>query len=155
MLAFKGTPSKKILNFLLKSSFLKKPPKSLDRNFLKTKFNYILNEKISLYDMVSTLSHFTVDCINLSLNFLPSYPKSIIISGGGYKNNYIMNLLRKKNKSKFYGKNEINIDTNFIESELIAFLSARSFYNLPITFKSTTGTKLNVSGGKIFYYKKP
>ena len=41
---------------------------------------------------------------------------------------------------------------DFIEAELIAFLSARSVYNLPFTFPSTTGVSIPSSGGKLYKY---
>ena len=59
----------------------------------------ILKEKISIFDMVSTLSYLTVECINLSLKSLPSYPKSVVISGGG--SIIIFSLFAQKLKSKF------------------------------------------------------
>ena len=49
----------------------------------------------------------------------------------------------------------MNIDGDFIESELIGYLSARTFYNLPITFSSTTGVVKDMCGGKIYFYKNP
>ena len=36
---------------------------------------------------------------------------------------------------------------DLIEAELISFLAARSHYNLPITFPSTTGVKEPMRGG--------
>ena len=41
---------------------------------------------------------------------------------------------------------------DYIESELIAYLSARSIYKLPITFPSTTGVLRPLSGGKLYNY---
>lgn len=153
---FQGSPSIKIINYLLQHPFFKKkPPKSLDRNFLKIAFNKVLKEKISIYDMVSTLSHFTVECIKLSLDFLPLYPKSIIISGGGSNNKYLTHLLISELKTTILTDKDLNVDTDFIEAELVAFLSARTYYNLPITFKSTTGVNKDISGGEIYNYKKP
>ena len=43
-----------------------------------------------------------------------------------------------------------DLDPDFIESELIAFLTARRFYNLPITFPETTGVSKPSIGGFIF-----
>ena len=105
--------------------------------------------------MVSTLSNFTVESIILSLKSLPLQPKSLIVSGGGSNNKYLVHLLTQKLKSKVLTNNELNINTNFVEAELIAFLSARTVYNLPLTFQTTTGVNEDVSGGQIFYYKKP
>ena len=40
--------------------------------------------------------------------------------------------------------------TDFVESDLIAYLAARSFYKLPITFPQTTGTTKPLSGGTLY-----
>ena len=47
-----------------------------------------------------------------------------------------------------------NISTEFLEAELIAYLSARKINNLPITFPNTTGVKYPIIGGKIFNPKE-
>ena len=46
-------------------------------------------------------------------------------------------------------KNNLGINFDYIEAELIAYLSARSIYKLPFTFPSTTGVSKPLSGGKI------
>ena len=50
---------------------------------------------------------------------------------------------------------KVNVKEKLSKRELIAFLSARTVYNLPLTFQTTTGVNEDVSGGQIFYYKKP
>ena len=45
---------------------------------------------------------------------------------------------------------ERNLPGDFIEAELIAFLSARSLFNMPITFPETTGVNKPMIGGKKF-----
>ena len=57
--------------------------------------------------MVSTLSYLTVECINLSLKSLPSYPKSVVVSGGGSNNKYLVHLLIGKLKSKVLLKRKL------------------------------------------------
>ena len=47
---------------------------------------------------------------------------------------------------------QLGIEFDYIESELIAYLSARSIYNLPITFPSTTGVSKPSSGGNLYNY---
>ena len=44
----------------------------------------------------------------------------------------------------------LNLDFDYIESELIAYLSARSLYKLPFTFPSTTGVSKPLPGGKLY-----
>ena len=42
------------------------------------------------------------------------------------------------------------LDPDFIESELIAYLAARRYYNLPITYPETTGVSKPSIGGLIY-----
>ena len=50
-------------------------------------------------------------------------------------------------------KQRINFD--YIEAELIAYLSARSIYNLPITFQQQPGSNQHQVENYINFYKKP
>ena len=61
-----------------------------------------------------------------------------------------MKRLKDKLKLIVYNEKQLGINFDYIESELIAYLSARSLYNLPITFPSTTGVSKPLSGGKLF-----
>jgi anhydro-N-acetylmuramic acid kinase len=101
---------------------------------------------------MATLAEFTVETIISSLLFLPKTVNSILITGGGYRNTHLMKRLNDRLKLKFLNEEQLGIDFDYIESELIAYLSARSIYNLPITFPSTTGVSQPSSGGKLYNY---
>ena len=61
-----------------------------------------------------------------------------------------MKRLKDKLKLIVYNEKQLGINFDYIEAELIAYLSARSLYRLPITFPSTTGVAKPLSGGKLF-----
>ena len=61
-----------------------------------------------------------------------------------------MKRLKDKLKLKIYEETQLGINFDYIEAELIAYLSARSIYKLPFTFPSTTGVSRPLSGGKLF-----
>jgi len=152
-IASKGIPNKEIINNFLNNSFFKKPPpKSLDRNSFIYLYNELLTLNFSVPDTMATLAEFTIVSIVNSLNFLPERVKNILVTGGGYKNNYLIKQLKERLNINFINENEIDIKFDYIESELIAFLSARSLYNLPFTFPTTTGISEVSSGGKIYSY---
>jgi len=152
-IASKGIPNKEIVNNFINNSFFKKcPPKSLDRNSFIYLYNELLTMNFSVPDTMATLAEFTIVSIVNSLNFLPEKVKNILITGGGYKNNYLMKQLKERLNISFIHENEIDIKFDYIESELIAYLSARSLYNLPFTFPTTTGISEVSSGGKIYSY---
>ena len=56
---------------------------------------------------------------------MPKYPRNMVVTGGGNKNEYLLYLLKKLSCNIISNK-ELNIDGDFIESELI-YLSARTF----------------------------
>lgn len=141
-----------IQKFLDSEFFYIKGPKSLDRNSFKTNFEDLVKKNLSIPDSLATLAECTVKSILLSLESLPQKPKNIIIVGGGYKNNFLLQRLIKNIDIRVIREDEIELDFDFIESELIAFLGARSIKKLPITFPSTTGVKKPLCGGKIYKY---
>ena len=101
---------------------------------------------------MATLADLTVETIATSFDFLPKKVQQIIITGGGYRNINLINRLRDRLKIKILSEKELGINFDYIEAELIAFLSARSIYNLPITFPTTTGVSKPSSGGKIYKF---
>ena len=151
ILASKGTADKKIIKSFLHHDFFEKiPPKSLDKQSFIDFYNVLIKKNYSSSDIMATLADLTVESIVYSLKFLPKSVNSILITGGGYRNIYLMKRLKNRLKLKFLNEEQLGIDFDYIESELIAYLSARSIYNLPITFPNTTGVSQPSSGGKLY-----
>ena len=101
---------------------------------------------------MATLAEFTIETIADSLKLLPKKIKSILITGGGYRNIHLMKRLKDKLKLKIFNEKQFGINFDYIEAELIAYLSARSIYKLPFTFPSTTGVSKPLSGGKLYKF---
>jgi anhydro-N-acetylmuramic acid kinase len=99
---------------------------------------------------MATLAEFTVESIIASLDLLPQKINNILITGGGCRNVHLMKRLKERLKINFIYETQLGSNFNYIESELIAYLSARSLYKLPYTFPSTTGVSKPLSGGKLF-----
>ena len=157
IVASKGKPVKEEVAKFLKFDFFKKqPPKSLDRQAFIYFYNDLVNKNYSVNDIMATLTDFTVETIATSFVFLPKKVQQIIITGGGYRNINLINRLRDRLKIKILNEKQLGINFDYIEAELIAYLSARSIYNLPITFPKTTGVLKPSSGGELYkFYKKP
>jgi len=157
VLASQGKPNKKMVRKFLKHSFFKTlPPKSLDRNSFLDFYDDLLSNDFTKADTMATLSKITLESIYKGISILPRKIKNILVSGGGCRNTFLMNALKKKLDITFIDEKKTDINFDYVESELIAFLSARSIYNLPFTFPSTTGAIQPSSGGKITrIYKKP
>tara|TARA_A100001015_G_scaffold310795_1_gene412829 strand:- start:5463 stop:6521 length:1059 start_codon:yes stop_codon:yes gene_type:complete len=152
-LASKGTPNKTIIKKILNHEFFNAhPPKSLDKHSFINFYHELIKYNYSDADILATLAELTVDAIATSFRFLPKKVNSMIISGGGCRNTYLINRLKEKLNLKFIDEKQLGIDFDYIESELIAYLSARSIYNLPISFPSTTGVSKPLSGGKVYNF---
>jgi anhydro-N-acetylmuramic acid kinase len=153
ILASKGSPLKEEIAKFLKFDFFKKsPPKSLDRQTFLFFYNELVGKNYSVNDIMATLAELTVETIMTSLGLLPKKIKNIIITGGGYRNTYLMKRLKDRLKLQIFNENQLGINFDYIEAELIAYLSARSIYNLPFTYPSTTGVSKPSSGGKLYKY---
>jgi len=153
ILASKGTPIKEeVIKFLKFDFFKKPPPKSLDRQTFLYFYNELVKKNYSVHDIMATLAELTVETIFTSLELLPKKIKSIIITGGGYRNIHLMDRLKHKLKIEVFNEKQIGLNFDYIEAELIAYLSARSIYKLPFTFPSTTGVSKPSSGGKLYKY---
>ncbi len=140
----RGKINKNILKQLLKNKFFKKnPPKSLDRNYFL--FNSVL--KINFYDACATLSAFTAHAIINELKKIDN--KKIVLSGGGTKNKFILNLIKESFGKRVVLIDEIYGNAKFIESQAFAFLGIRSVKKLPLSYPGTTGVKNPITGGKI------
>ena len=152
-LASRGTANNEMVKKFINHNYFKSPPpKSLDRNSFIKIYEQLLEMNLEDPDTMASLLQFTIESIIISINALPKKVKSILVTGGGHKNTHLMNLLRKRLDIKLLNEDEINIELDYVESELIAFLSARSIYNLPYTFPSTTGVSKLSTGAKFFSY---
>ncbi len=148
-IAFKGKILNKLITQILNDVFFKlKYPKSLDKQY----FNHYLKnliEKYKAHDLISTFSEFTAVTISHSLKLLPHYPDNIVVMGGGSKNLYIIERLKKHLKCRIIQKKNSKYNPDFVESQLMAFLAVRSINNLPYTFPLTTGVLKPLSGGEL------
>lgn len=156
LLASKGIINYEIVDIFLQNNYFSKSyPKSLDKNYFQQIFQLVISKKMSHEDSLATLTECTVQSILLSLDQLPLKPKNIIIMGGGIYNKYLINRLKSKSKITIDLPSNLNFSGEMVEAELIAYISARNFYNYPITFPETTGTKTPVSGGNYYRYNNP
>ena len=96
---------------------------------------------------MSTLLNLTVLSIKDGIEKLPKKIKSIVVTGGGANN---LELIKKIKNFIQIPVVETEMDKNFIESELISYISARTLNDLPITFPKTTGVKTPLTGGELY-----
>lgn len=141
-----GTINARALEALLAHPFFAlPPPKSLDRNA----FNRAPVDSLSTEDGAATLLAFTAKTIAGILDFLPTKPETIIISGGGTFNPTLMAMLAEAFDHPLLTADAIGWSSSALEAQAFAFLAVRTLKGLPLTYPSTTGIALPASGGVI------
>ena len=99
---------------------------------------------MSLEDGAATLTEFTASILSAK-----KMDKKIYVCGGGRKNLFLLDSIRKKIGSEIKLIDDLGIDGDFVESQAFAYLAIRSFLKLPISFPLTTGCKKPSTGGVI------
>ena len=149
-IAFTGTVDKNILNSYLSDPFYKSlPPKSLDVN----DFDLSLLKKKKIKNSITTLSELTSLTIVNALNFFNVKPNEIILCGGGRKNKYISERIKKLSNISTNKIDKYKINGDFIESQAFAYLAIRSFLKKPISFPKTTGVLKPSTGGDFIKFR--
>ena len=153
-IAQKGTPDYELVKHYCSDIFFsEKPPKSLERiTLIKNKYFQIITQ-LKPEDCLSTLIEISINSIQLGINFLPRKVKNILIVGGGASNKYLVSRLKNKLDCNVFLPKDFNLNTNYIEAELIGYLAARKIKNLTSTFPSTTGVKKSAVLGKIIKFQ--
>ena len=141
-LAEKGKTDKFILDQYLENYYYSKinSKRSLDTN----DFDISFAKGLSLENGTTTITDLTSELLSKKIGI-----NDIYICGGGRKNKYLINSLKKKINNKLYLIDDLNIDGDYIESQAFAFLAIRSYLGLPISFPSTTNCKEPSLGGTI------
>ena len=130
-------------NFKINSYFQSLDVKNFDISFARG---------LSLEDGCATITNFTAYLIARGLHYISQLNSiTFLVCGGGRKNKYLINCIKK------YLPNKINIEIidnydlkgDFIESQAFGFLAIRSYLNLPISFSTTTRCKGSTVGGKL------
>ena len=151
-IAFKGKKNQQIIDKFKNDSFFKlQYPKSLDREYFKKYLNLL--KKIKVEDAICTASMMTVEGILLGIKILNINFKSLILTGGGRNNLFIVKNLKKIYKSKrkkIILVDELNFNGDFLEAQAFAYLAVRCVRKLPLSLPTTTGVKKPISGGLIY-----
>ncbi len=146
-IARSGKLNNDLFNKLKKNDFIyKKPPKSTGRELfnldlinklLKDIKNIVNNE-----DIINTLTKFTAYNIAENIRLYANPKSTIIASGGGVKNHFLMELLHKELLlSKIKISDEFGIPYNAKEAISFAYLAYLTLNGKPGNIKSVTGAK--------------
>lgn len=150
-LAALGSVHEKIVNSLMHHKFFAKyPPKSAYTGIFADKAEHL--EGLSLEDGAATATAFVAEAICYSIClYLPEMPQKVIICGKGASNPTLVRFIRQRIPSiEVIISKEAGIPIETVNADVNAFLSARALYSLPITFPTTTGVVVPMTGGEIY-----
>jgi anhydro-N-acetylmuramic acid kinase len=126
--------------------FRLKPPKSLDRN----DFGSLRLGEVKPEDGAATLTALTAAAIARIVPLLPKVPKNWIVAGGGARNLTMMRMLRERlAPARVDAADALGWSSDAIEAQAFGFLAARGMKGLPLSYPSTTGVPLPMTGGVI------
>jgi anhydro-N-acetylmuramic acid kinase len=129
-----GKVNASLLNEGLADPYFSQPlPKSLDRDH----FNYMKDkvQSFSMRDGAATLTAFTAHSVGKSLNFFPHKPQAWYVTGGGRLNKTLLTMISQQVGAPVACVEELGWDGDSLEAELMGFLAARHYYQLPLSVK--------------------
>ena len=149
LFARSGKLNNQLLNKLNAIDYYSAPaPKSLGREWVESLIIPILeNSSISTYDKLQTFCIHVADQIAYSLANL-ELDSSILVTGGGAKNVFLIECLRKKGINIEIPSNEI---VEYKEALIFAFLGLLRMLNIPNTLSSVTGAIKDSTGGNVYH----
>jgi anhydro-N-acetylmuramic acid kinase len=156
-IARRGVPDVGMLSELMNHPYLdRKPPKSTGLDTFGKDFMEMLREKypvITLEDFVATLTHFTAESIAAAIMECGD-PKNlgedIFVGGGGYHNNYLMEVLNDKVAPfRIRGVKDLEVPVDFREAIAFAILANETLEGRPGNLPAVTGARRDVVLGKI------
>ena len=154
-LAVTGQVHADILSSLMRHKYLAlPPPKALDRDLFKDKFEHL--EGLSLSDGAATATAFIAETVAYSLAlYVPEMPEVLIVYGAGAQNPTLVRFLRQKleNVEVKLAEDE-GWKSSAFEAQAFAFLAARRLHGLPASYPATTGVPEPIVCGEIFNPEK-
>lgn len=142
--ARKGNVDHAQLNQLNNLSYYRqKAPKSLGTEWLQSDFLPVLNQIENKFDRLRTCCEHIA--YQIAKVIMDNKSGSVFITGGGAKNDFLMELIRQKSTSEIIIPDTTLID--FKEALIFAFLGALYLNGNTNTLRSVTGAERNVIGG--------
>ena len=149
-IAKSGKVDQLILNQAIENFEIKNYSKSLD---IKD-FDISFARGLSFEDGCTTITYFTAQLISDAIKHLNNkiFSKRYLLCGGGRKNDFLIKCINQNLQNENLHIDQIEkyeLNGDYLESQAFAYLSIRTFLNLPISFKKTTGCDSPTVGGKI------
>jgi anhydro-N-acetylmuramic acid kinase len=136
-----------IATFLTEDYFLRKPPKSLDRNEFMGLFSNIL--ALKPHDACATLTALAAAAVVKATTLFPSPVTALYVGGGGRRNGVMMQEITTGFDGPVHTVEALGLNGDMLEAQAFAYLAARVLYGLPLSSSMTTGVQQAVKGGLI------
>ncbi|MEM9772369.1 MAG: anhydro-N-acetylmuramic acid kinase [Cyanobacteria bacterium P01_D01_bin.73] len=146
-LARSGMPCIDLVELWLSDPFFRiPPPKStgrelFGRDYLQQCFSDAAQFELQPADMVATLTDFTAATIAQNYReFLPEMPDQVFLCGGGSKNPYLCDRIRRRLGSVPVGNTDaVRLNADYKEAIAFAILAYWHWHNIPGNIPSVTG----------------
>ncbi|WP_245516042.1 anhydro-N-acetylmuramic acid kinase [Ancylobacter aquaticus] len=151
VIAASGKVDEKVVDTLMTHPFFHRPPpKSLDRNdFRAWVHEHAGLDAMNTADGVATLTALSAASVGAVLAFLPARPTRLIVAGGGAHNATLLRMLAARTGIEVVTADEVGWSTDALEAQAFAFLAVRALRGLPLSFPTTTGVPVPLTGGII------
>jgi anhydro-N-acetylmuramic acid kinase len=150
-IAARGQPDEKILSrWMAHPYFMRKPPKSLDRNEWDIAALGPLADDLNALspeDAMASLLAFSVRGVVQAFEHLPAIPERIYLCGGGRHNTVLAEALARALPCPVGTLDDLGWNGDATEAECFAYLAVRSLKGLPISLPETTGVPVPLTGG--------
>lgn len=147
-----------LVELWLKDAFVQAPPpKSTGREwfspaYLRQRLAEAQSYSLEPQDIIANLTEFTARAIAQSYRqFLPAMPCTVIVSGGGSRNSFLLERLKFwLGDTELVTSDRLGIASNFKEAIAFAVLGYLRLQNRPGNLPKVTGAKRAVLLGEIF-----
>jgi len=147
-LAATGQVNKTVLEQFLEHRYFRRiPPKSLDRDDFSSLTAAVA--ALSDVDAVATVTACVAASVAQSMEYCPTPPERVLVTGGGRHNPTLMAMLAAGLDCPVAPVEEIGLNGDMLEAQAFAYLAVRVMRGLPTSGPSTTGVPSPVGGGSL------
>ena len=124
---------------LSNSFFRKRHPKSTGKEIFNIGFIPKQLLKESSQDILATLSELTAICVSRSIRSQKIPPNQVIICGGGIKNYFLIDAIKKHIKIELASVSEYGLDPQAIEAMAFGWMAKQRLFQNPLVVKKNKG----------------
>jgi anhydro-N-acetylmuramic acid kinase len=133
----------RVAQFLAVPYFMRRPPKSLDRD----EFRAFVPTGLGFEDGAATLTEMTAASVAAARAHFPAPAREWLICGGGRHNPALIAALARRLAVPVRPVEAVGWNGDALEAEAFGYLAVRSVLGLPLSLPATTGVPRPIRGG--------